>query len=74
MRKYPVIGLKISSQATKVLVLDECKSASPMRNKVSFLTEPLVSTKGKIFVNSFAGASYIDKLVITLYNLVIGEV
>jgi hypothetical protein len=37
------------SQANKYLVLGDCKSASPGRNKVSFLTEPLVSTKGKIF-------------------------
>jgi hypothetical protein len=40
-----------TSQATKYLVLGDCKSASPGRNKVSFLTEQLVSTKGKIFVN-----------------------
>jgi hypothetical protein len=41
-----------TSQATKYLVLGDCKSASPGRNKVSFLTEPLVSTKGKILANS----------------------
>jgi hypothetical protein len=46
-----VIGLKISSQAIESLILDDCKSASPGRNKVKFLTEPLVSSKGKIFVN-----------------------
>jgi hypothetical protein len=40
-----------TSQATKYLVLGDCKSASPGRNKVSFLTEQLVSTKGKIFVD-----------------------
>jgi hypothetical protein len=40
-----------TSQATKYLVLGDCKSASPGRNKVSFLTEQLVSTKRKIFVN-----------------------
>jgi hypothetical protein len=40
-----------TSQATKYLVLGDCKSTSPGRNKVSFLTEQLVSTKGKIFVN-----------------------
>jgi hypothetical protein len=40
-----------TSQATKYLVLDDCKSASPGRIKVSILTEPLVSTKGEIFVN-----------------------
>jgi hypothetical protein len=44
-------GLKISSQATASLVLDDCKSASPGRNKVTSSTEPVVSTKGKIFVN-----------------------
>jgi hypothetical protein len=36
-----------ASQSTKYLVLGDCKSASPGRNKVSFLTEQLVSTKGK---------------------------
>jgi hypothetical protein len=40
-----------TSQATKYLVLDDCESASLGRNKVKFLTEPLVSSKGKIFVN-----------------------
>jgi hypothetical protein len=46
-----VTGLKIASQAIEYLVLGDCKSASPGRNKVKFLTEPLVSSKGKIFVN-----------------------
>jgi hypothetical protein len=46
-----VTGLKLSSQAIERLVLGDCKSASPGRNKVKFLTEPLVSSKGKIFVN-----------------------
>jgi hypothetical protein len=41
-----------TSQATKYLVLGDCKSASPGRNKVSSLTEPLVSTKGEIFVDT----------------------
>jgi hypothetical protein len=41
-----------TSQATKYLVLDDCKSASPGRIKVSILTEPLVRTKGKIFVHT----------------------
>jgi hypothetical protein len=45
------VGLKIYSQATEYLVLGDCKSASPGRNKVSSLTKPLVSTKSKIFVN-----------------------
>jgi hypothetical protein len=40
-----------TSKATKYLVLGDCKSASPGRNKVSSLTEQLVSTKRKIFVN-----------------------
>jgi hypothetical protein len=40
-----------TSQVTKYLVLDDCKSASPGRIKVSILTEPLVSTKGEIFDN-----------------------
>jgi hypothetical protein len=47
-----VPGLKISSQETESLVLDDCKSACPRRNKISFLTEPLVWTKGKIFVHT----------------------
>jgi hypothetical protein len=47
-----VIGLKISSQAIEYLVLGDCKSASPGRSKVKFLTEPLASTKGKIFVDT----------------------
>jgi hypothetical protein len=34
--------LIITSQATKYLVLGDCKSASPGRNKVSILTGPLV--------------------------------
>jgi hypothetical protein len=42
-----------TSQATKYLLLGDCKSASPGRNKVSFLTEQLVSTKGKIPVYTF---------------------
>jgi hypothetical protein len=42
-----------TSQATKYLVLGDCKSLSPGRNKVSFLTEQLVSTKGKILVHAF---------------------
>jgi hypothetical protein len=42
--------LKISSQAIEYLVLGDCKGASPGGNKVNFLTEPLVSTKGKILV------------------------
>jgi hypothetical protein len=33
------------------LVLGDCKSASPERNKVKFLTERLVLTKRKIFAN-----------------------
>jgi hypothetical protein len=41
-----------TSQATKYLVLGDWKSASPGRNKVIFLTEPLVSTKGKVFVDT----------------------
>jgi hypothetical protein len=41
-----------TSQATKYLVLGDCKGASPGRNKVSFLVEPLVSTKGKILVDT----------------------
>jgi hypothetical protein len=50
MRQCLVTGLKISSQTIEYLVLGDCKSASPRRNKVNFLTEPLVSTKGKILV------------------------
>jgi hypothetical protein len=46
-----VLDLKISSQASENLILDDCKGASPGRNKVSSLTEPFVSTKSKIFVN-----------------------
>jgi hypothetical protein len=46
-------GLKISSQAIEYLVLGDCKSASLGRNEVKFLTEPLVSSKGKIFFNTF---------------------
>jgi hypothetical protein len=44
-------ALKISSQATENLVLDDCKGASPGRNKVSSLTKLLVLTKSKIFFN-----------------------
>jgi hypothetical protein len=43
-----VTGLKISSQAAEDLILDECKSANLRRNKVSFSTESLVTTKGII--------------------------
>jgi hypothetical protein len=42
MRQCLVPGLKISSQATENLVFDDCKSACPRRNKISFLTKPLV--------------------------------
>jgi hypothetical protein len=49
-----------TSQATKYGVLGDCKGASAGRNKVSFLTESLVSTKGKI-------------LVITLLSLKLGR-
>jgi hypothetical protein len=48
-----VTSLKISSQAIEYLVLGDCKSVSPGRNEVKFLTEPLVSSKGKIFFNIF---------------------
>jgi hypothetical protein len=41
-----------TSQTTEYFILGDCKSASPWRNKVNFLTEPLVTTKGKIFVNT----------------------
>jgi hypothetical protein len=47
MRQCLVPGLKVSSQATESLILDDCNGASPGRNKVSSLTEPLVSTKAK---------------------------
>jgi hypothetical protein len=43
---------KISSQVTENLVLDDCKDASLARNKGSFLTEPLVSTKDKVTANT----------------------
>jgi hypothetical protein len=52
MRQCLVPGLKISSQATEDLILDDCKGASPWRNKVNSLTEPLVSNKGKILVST----------------------
>jgi hypothetical protein len=41
-----------TSQATKYLVLGDCKSASPGRNKVRFLIELMVWTKGKTFVHT----------------------
>jgi hypothetical protein len=41
-----------TSQATQYLVLGDCKSASPGRNKIGILTEPLVWTKGKIFIHT----------------------
>jgi hypothetical protein len=44
-------NLSNTSEAIEYLVLGDCKNASPGRNKVKFLTEPLVSTKGKVFVN-----------------------
>jgi hypothetical protein len=34
-----VAGLKINSQEIENLILDECESASPKRNKVSSLTD-----------------------------------
>jgi hypothetical protein len=46
------INLINTSQATKYLVLGDCKNVSPGRNKVSFLTKQLVSTKGRILVNT----------------------
>jgi hypothetical protein len=42
-----------TSQATEDLVLGDSKSASPGRNKVNFLTEPLVSTKAKYSTTHF---------------------
>jgi hypothetical protein len=51
MRQCLVPGLKVSSQATESVILDDCKGANPWRNKVNSLIEPLVSTKSKIFVN-----------------------
>jgi hypothetical protein len=46
------INLINTSQATRYLVLGDCKSASPGRNKIKFLTGQLVSTKRKTFANS----------------------
>jgi hypothetical protein len=51
VRQCIVSGLKISSQAAENLILDDSLGASLGRNKVSSLTEPLVSTKSNIFVN-----------------------
>jgi hypothetical protein len=48
--KCLLTDLEISSQAIEYLVLGDCKSVSPGRNKVSVLSEPLVRTKGKTFV------------------------
>jgi hypothetical protein len=50
MRQCLLTDLKISSQAIEYLVVGDCKSASPGRNKVNVLTEPLIWTKGKTFV------------------------
>jgi hypothetical protein len=47
-----VTNLTNTSQEIEYLVLGNCKSASPGRNKVNFSIEPLVSTKGKILVNA----------------------
>jgi hypothetical protein len=47
-----------TSQATKYLVLGDCKSASPGRNKVSILTEPLVSTKARYLSTLFCLCSW----------------
>jgi hypothetical protein len=52
-RRCLVPDLKISSQTTEYLVLGDCKNASPGRNKVKFLTEPCVSSKGKYLSISF---------------------
>jgi hypothetical protein len=38
--------------ATKYLVFGDCKSVSPGRNKFSFLTEPLVSSKEKKYLST----------------------
>jgi hypothetical protein len=45
-------NLTNTSQEIEYLVLSDCKSASPGGNNVNFSTEPLVSTKGKILVNT----------------------
>jgi hypothetical protein len=61
-------GLKIYSQATEDLILDNCKGASPGRIKVIFLTKSLITTKDKIdpyFLfpkRGLASASYMAKL------------
>jgi hypothetical protein len=51
MRQCLMPGLNISSQATESLILDDCKSASPRRNKVSSSAEPFDVNQSKIFVN-----------------------
>jgi hypothetical protein len=51
LEAYSHDNLSNTSQAIEYLVLGDYKNASPGRNKVKFLTEPLVSTKGKVFVN-----------------------
>jgi hypothetical protein len=62
-----------TSQATEDLVLDDCKSASPMRNKVSSLIEPFGVNQRQINLTLVGRvstwASYRAKLVAMLHNL-----
>jgi hypothetical protein len=68
-----VPGLKISSQATENLVLDDCKSVCPRKNKLSFLTEPFGVNQRQINLTLLrrvsTGASYRSKLVGMFHNL-----
>jgi hypothetical protein len=61
-----------TSQATKYLVLGDCKSASPGRKKkVSSLTEPLVSTKGKIFADTLLSLKLarFENVLLNIYSI-----
>jgi hypothetical protein len=64
---------KNTSQTTEYLVLDECKSASPRRNKVSSSTETFGVNQRHINLTLLrrvsTRASYRAKLVAMLHNL-----
>jgi hypothetical protein len=64
---------KNTSQTTEYLVLDECKRASPRRNKVSSSTETFGVNQRHINLTLLrrvsTGASYRAKLVALLHNL-----
>jgi hypothetical protein len=68
-----LINLTNTSQATEYLVLGDCKSASPRRNKASSITEPFGMNQRRIILTLLRrvsiGASHRVKLGDMLHTL-----